>query len=109
MGALFGGIIGLYCYQSLPKWLLLTCMVLAAMLGGALWALIPALFIVVLKLLPLPREMYEVCFVVALMPAAVASALVTRLYGGDGEFASQSVVITTVLSLFSMPLLIKLM
>ena len=72
-------------------------------------ALIPALFIVVLKLLPLPREMYEVCFVVALMPAAVASALVTRLYGGDGEFASQSVVITTVLSLFSMPLLIKLM
>ena len=44
MGALFGGIIGLYCYQSLPKWLLLTCMVLAAMIGGALWAMIPALF-----------------------------------------------------------------
>lgn len=71
--------------------------------------LIPAVFIGVLKLLPLPREMYEVCFVVSLMPAAVASALVARLYGGDGEFASQSVVTTTALSLLTMPLFIKLM
>ena len=44
MGALFGGIVGLYCYQTLPKWLLLTCMMLAAIAGGAFWALIPAIF-----------------------------------------------------------------
>ena len=71
--------------------------------------LIPAIYIAVLKLLPLPREMYEVCFVIAPMPAAVASALVTRLYGGDGEFASQSVVTTTLLAMASVPLWIKLM
>ena len=69
---------------------------------------IPAVFIAVLKILPLPREIYEVCFIVALMPAAVSSALVARLYGGDGEFASQSVITTTLLALTSVPLLVKL-
>ena len=71
-------------------------------------AVIPAIYIAVLKMLPLPRDIYEVCFVVALMPAAVASALVSRLYGGDGEFASQSVVITTLLALATVPLWILL-
>ena len=66
-------------------------------------AVIPAVFVAVLKILPLPRDIYEVCFVVALMPAAVASALVTRLYGGDGEFASQSVVTTTLLAAATLP------
>ena len=42
------------------------------------------------------------------MPAAVASALVSRLYGGDGEFASQSVVVTTLLALATVPLWILL-
>ena len=71
--------------------------------------LIPAICVAVLKVLPLPREMYQVCFVISIMPAAVASALVTRLYGGDGEFASQSVVTTTLLALATVPLWIKLM
>jgi len=71
--------------------------------------LIPAIYIAVLKFLPLPRDMYEVCFVIALMPAAVSSALVARLYGGDGDFASQSVVTTTLLALASVPLWIKLL
>ena len=71
--------------------------------------LIPSIFIGILKLLPLPREIYEVCFIVSLMPAAVSSALVARLYGGDGEFASQAVVVTTLLALPTMPLFITLM
>jgi hypothetical protein len=72
-------------------------------------AAIPAIYVVVLKLLPLPRDMYEVCFVIALMPAAVSSALVARLYGGDGDFASQSVVTTTLLAMVSVPLWIGLL
>ena len=36
--------------------------------------------------------------------AAVASALIARIYGGDGEFASQSVVATTLLALATVPL-----
>ena len=75
-----------------------------AIVAAVRLVLIPAVMIAVLKLLPLPREIYEVCFVVALMPAAVSSALVARLYGGDGEFASQSVVVTTLLALATVPL-----
>ena len=71
--------------------------------------LIPAIYVAVLKVLPLPREMYEVCFVIALMPAAVSSALVARLHGGDGGFASQSVVTTTLLAMASVPLWIRVM
>jgi hypothetical protein len=80
-----------------------------AIVAAVRLAVIPAVFIAILKLLPLPREVYEVCFVVALMPAAVSSALVARLYGGDGEFASQSVVVTTLLALGSVPLWMRLM
>ena len=79
-----------------------------AIVAAARLALIPAVFVGVLKMLPLPREMYEVCFVISLMPAAVSSALVARLYGGDGEFASQSVVTTTLLAMATVPLWILL-
>ena len=79
-----------------------------AIVAAVRLAVIPAVFIAVLKILPLPRDIYEVCFVVALMPAAVASALVSRLYGGDGEFASQTVVVTTLLALATVPLWILL-
>lgn len=44
MGALCGGIVALYCYDSMPKPLLITCMLLASIIGGALWGLIPAIF-----------------------------------------------------------------
>ena len=75
-----------------------------AIVSAVRLAVIPAIFIAVLKVLPLPRDIYEVCFVVSLMPAAVASALIARIYGGDGEFASQSVVATTLLALATVPL-----
>ena len=42
MGALFGGIVALYL-SHLPRPLLLLLMLLAGVLGGALWGLIPAL------------------------------------------------------------------
>ena len=80
-----------------------------AIVAAVRLAAIPGIFICLLKLLPLPREIYEVCFVVATMPAAVSSALVARLYGGDGEFASQSVVVTTLLALASVPLWVHLL
>ena len=80
-----------------------------AIVAAVRLAVIPAILITVLKVLPLPREIYEVCFVVSLMPAAVSSALVARLYGGDGEFASQSVIATTLLALATVPLWMHLL
>ncbi len=43
MGALLGGIVALYLFK-LPQPLLWLCLLLAGILGGMLWALIPALF-----------------------------------------------------------------
>ena len=79
-----------------------------AIVSAVRLAVIPGIFIAALKVLPLPRDVYEVCFVVSLMPAAVASALIARIYGGDGEFASQSVVATTLLALATVPLWMRL-
>ncbi|MBQ6352473.1 MAG: AEC family transporter [Lentisphaeria bacterium] len=79
-----------------------------AIVAAVRLVLIPAVMIAVLKLLPLPREIYEVCFVVALMPAPGSSALVAGVYGGDGEFASQSVIVTTLLAMATVPLWVRL-
>ena len=81
----------------------------AAIVAAVRLVLIPAAFVVILKLLPMPRDMYEVCFIIALMPAAVSSSLVARIHGGDGEFASQSVVTTTLLAMATVPLWFKLL
>lgn len=43
MGAIFATYFALFCWDF-PHWLLMICMFLAGMLGGALWGLIPALF-----------------------------------------------------------------
>ena len=41
IGALFGWLVGMY-WSSLPQWLLIPLMVIAGLIGGALWGLIPA-------------------------------------------------------------------
>lgn len=43
MGALFGGLVALYLFK-LPQPILWICLLLAGILGGMLWALIPAIF-----------------------------------------------------------------
>ena len=43
MGAIFATYFALFCWDF-PHWLLMICMFLAGMLGGALWGLIPAFF-----------------------------------------------------------------
>ena len=42
------------------------------------------------------------------MPAASSSVLVARQYGGDYEFAGQAIIVTTILSLATIPLLMRL-
>ncbi len=71
--------------------------------------IMPLILTSILKLLPLERTVYETCFVVALMPAAVTSVLVTRINGGDDLFAGQSIIVTTLLSLGTIPLLMLLL
>ena len=69
---------------------------------------IPVLIGTVLKLLPLPADVLLVTLVVALMPAASSSVLVTRRYGGCEDFAGQAIIITTLISLLTIPLLLRM-
>lgn len=66
--------------------------------------LIPAIMIFILKLLPLPPDVYRVIFVVALMPASASSAVITRRFGGSPEFAGQAIILSTILCAVSVPL-----
>lgn len=70
---------------------------------------LPALTIVILKLLPLPYQVYQVSVVVALMPAAVASPLFVRRFGGDAALAAQTLVVTTAISCITVPLAMMLL
>jgi len=68
---------------------------------------IPVVIMLIFRLLPLDKEVYETVAVVALMPAASSSVLIARQYGGCADMAGQAIVVTTLLSLITMPLLLK--
>jgi len=70
--------------------------------------LIPVGVLLLLRLLPLPEVMYQVTAVVALMPAASSSVLVAKRYGGDPDFAGRAIILTTLFSLGTIPLLMAL-
>lgn len=70
--------------------------------------ILPLIFIMLFKLLPIPQEIFRVLVVTALMPVSSSSVLVARRYGGDMELASQAIVISTILSIVTVPLMLIL-
>jgi len=78
--------------------------------GDALWysavrlVFIPLLTILLLRMLPLSTEVFQTLAVVALMPASCNAVLMTQRYGGSTEFAGQAILVTTILSVITMPL-----
>ncbi|MBN1867822.1 AEC family transporter [Candidatus Sumerlaeota bacterium] len=69
---------------------------------------IPLLVIGILSLLPISRDAYRLILIIAVMPAAVSATILTRRYGGSPDFAASAAVSTTVLSVATVPLLIRL-
>jgi len=69
--------------------------------------ILPLVLILLLKLLPMPEEVFRVLAVVALMPVSSSSVLIARRYGGDMDLASQAILLTTLASLVTVPLLLK--
>ena len=69
--------------------------------------ILPVILLFILKSLPISRDLYEISAVIATMPAASASVLVAARYGGSKEFAGQAILLTTVLSIFTVPLLLR--
>lgn len=69
--------------------------------------LLPWLYLLVARYLPLSVELKQVLVVQAAMPSAVFSVIVARIYGGQPLVAMQIVLGTTVVGLFTIPLWIK--
>ena len=70
--------------------------------------ILPALTVLVLKLVPLEPPLKEVAMMVAIMPASCASALIVKQYGGSADLAGQSIVFSTVGSIVTIPLFLYL-
>jgi malate permease and related proteins len=69
---------------------------------------LPLLFLVMAKFLPLPIDLKRVMIVQAAMPAGVMPIVVARHYGGRPLTAAQIIMGTTVLGIFLIPLWLHL-
>ncbi|MEA2068054.1 MAG: AEC family transporter [Verrucomicrobiota bacterium] len=66
----------------------------------------PVIFIVVLKLIPMPEMAYGILAVVAVMPAAVTSLVFSERFGGDSDFVATTLLITHLGAIVTIPLLL---
>jgi len=69
-------------------------------------AVIPAVFLALVAVLPIPVELRRVLVVQAAMPSAMITVVLTRVYGGDVRVALAVTTATSLVSLFSAPLVI---
>lgn len=70
--------------------------------------ILPLLFLLLAENLPCSPELKQVLIIQAAMPAAMLPIIISKHYGGAPEIAIQVVLPTTLLSLFTIPLWIKL-
>jgi malate permease and related proteins len=70
-------------------------------------AVLPWVFLLAARFLPLPVELKQVMVVQAAMPTAVISVIVARIYGGRPLVAVQIILGTTALAVFTIPFWIK--
>ncbi|MFA4944006.1 MAG: AEC family transporter [Lentisphaeria bacterium] len=69
---------------------------------------IPALVLLGLRLLPIPADQLRVLSVVAVMPAAVASISLCKVYGGDEHLTAGTVLLTHLAAAATVPILLAL-
>ena len=67
-------------------------------------ALIPIICIALACVIPMTDDMLFLWNIVAVMPAAATTPIMARVYGGSVEFSSAVLVISTILSLATVPL-----
>jgi hypothetical protein len=68
--------------------------------------ILPLILLAVLKTLPLPKEVFRVVFVVSIMPVSSSAVVFMRRFGGNPDLAAQAAVITTLLSIISIPVMV---
>jgi len=76
--------------------------------AGLRLLLIPALALLALRLLPLPAMDRQILSIVAVMPVALASITFAKVFQGDEDFVSGTVLLTHLLALVTIPLLLAL-
>jgi hypothetical protein len=69
---------------------------------------LPLLVYAMLSPLRLPKDVLHVCVILTAMPAAANAAIYSRKYGGDAGLASRCISISTILSVFTMPLILMI-
>ncbi|MFW5998539.1 MAG: AEC family transporter [Bacillota bacterium] len=77
--------------------------------SGIKLLLIPLLFFFILKQFQIPSIVNNINIILLAMPSAANTVVFAERYGGDDEFASEIVFITTLLSLFTIPLFVSLL
>ena len=76
-------------------------------LGSAMKLIVTPLVIYgLLRLLPLQKEVMQICVILTAMPAAANTAIYPARFGGDTMLASRLVSITTILSIITIPLIL---
>lgn len=66
----------------------------------------PLALLAAAKFLPIPVELRQILVVQAAMPAAMSTILIARLYGGRPAIAVQVIIVTTIVSIGSLPWII---
>jgi len=65
--------------------------------------IVPAVTAGLIILLPLPPETARILLLVAVMPSAIGSVILSDIYGADSAFAASSILITHLLCLLTIP------
>jgi len=71
--------------------------------------LVPISIFLIMKLLGVEDLLINICVILEAMPAAVVTAIIAEKYDGNAIYASQSVFITTVLSIITIPMMVILL
>ncbi len=65
---------------------------------------VPALAVIWISRLPIPTDIANVLVLIAVMPSAVSSVMLSEIFDGDVEFAAASVLLTHLCCLLTVPL-----
>ncbi len=65
--------------------------------------ILPLITIPILAVLSVSQDIYSVSAIVALMPTAISSVIMTRRYGGDSDYAASAALSTTLCSIATVP------
>ncbi len=70
--------------------------------------LVPAAAVMLLFAMPFPDELMRILLVVAVMPSAIMSVVLSEVYDSDTDFAASTVLTTQLVSIFTIPVWLTL-